>query len=90
MIKVFGEYAISQGSQHASRYYTSFSRLADKVAGIADRDNAPLEQMQVLVMVENIIRKCIMDGIDLQEPYTDIYTGCKQRLERFRQIAMIG
>ena len=90
VIKVFVDYAIAQGSQHAGRYYTSFSRLADKVAGITDRDNAPFEQLQLLVMVENIIRKCITEGIDLQEPYKDIYTGCKFRLEQFRQIAMIA
>lgn len=89
IIKMFVKYATDQGSQHATRYYTSFSRLADKVAGITDRDQATFGQLSLLAMVENIISKCITEGIELQEPYKEIYGGCKIRLESFRQAAMI-
>ena len=32
------EYAVSQGSTHANRYYSNLSKLADKAAGITEGD----------------------------------------------------
>ncbi len=89
-IKQLVDYAAGQGSRNASRYYTSLSKLADRTAGITDREQATAEQLGALALVENIIQKCISEGIELQEPYKDIYQGCKQRLERFRSAAFIG
>ena len=84
------EYAQEQGSSNAARYYVSLSKLADKAAGITDRDKATMGQLATLTLVENILHRCIMDGIDLEEPYKDIYQDCKQRIEQFRTVAYLG
>lgn len=90
VIKILVDYAASQGSRNADRYYTSLSRLADKTAGINDREFATAEQLSALALIENIIKKCITEGIELQEPYKDIYIECKRKLEQFRAVALIG
>lgn len=88
-IRSLVEYAESQGSSNAARYYTSLSKLADKTAGITDREQATMEQLGALALIENIIARCILDGMDLQEPYKDIYLECKRKLEQFRTAAFI-
>lgn len=82
-IKRLVEYAKDQGSQHAERYYSIFSKLADKTAGIENREQAVADQLWRLAIVEEVIRRCINEGIEKQEPYKAIYQGCKQRLEQF-------
>lgn len=89
-IKALVEYAEGQGSRNAARYYTILSKLADKTAGIADRETATIEQLGTLALVENIIAKCIAEGIGLQEPYKEIYQECRRKLERFHSAALIG
>lgn len=89
-IKALVEYAEGQGSRNASRYYAILSKLADRTAGIADRETADIKQICTLAMVEDIISKSISDGIAAQEPYKDIYQECRQRLEQFRTAALIG
>lgn len=89
-IKKLVDNAESQGSRNAARYYTSLSKLADKTAGITDREYATMEQLGTLALIESIISRCITDGVELQEPYKDIYAECKRRLEQFRVVALIG
>ena len=89
-IKALVEYAEGQGSRNASRYYAILSKLADRTAGIEDRETADIRQICTLAMVEDVISKSISDGIAAQEPYKDIYQGCRQRLEQFRTAALIG
>lgn len=80
------EYAKSQGSTHAERYYTSLSRLADKAVGIekGSRNNATIKQLTRLSLVEEIIKQCIESGISQEMPYKDIYKACKQRMDDFQ------
>lgn len=89
-VKRLVDYAKEQGSRNAERYYSSLSKLADKTAGITDRELATVEQLGTLALIENIIAKCIGEGIELQEPYKDIYQECKEKLERFHIAAFIG
>ena len=89
-IKALVDYAEGQGSRNAARYYPSLSKLADKTAGIENRDMATIEQLGTLALIENIIAKCITEGIELEEPYRDIYQECKRKLERFHSVALIG
>ena len=89
-IKLYVEYAIKQGSSNAARYYSSLSRLADKAAGIECRNHATLQQLNNLALVENIITQCITSGIELQEPYKNIYCACKAKLEQFSKIVLIS
>lgn len=85
-IKLLVNYASGQGSQNANRYYSSLSKLADKTVGIEDRETATIEQLGALALVENIITKCIHEGIELQKSYKNTY----QELERFYSMVFIG
>lgn len=91
-IKLFVDYARSNGSTHAERYYTILTKLADKTSGIMNgqRDSATLEQLNTLCMAENIIERCILDGISHQTAYRQIYQACKERLAQFSAIAFLA
>ena len=91
-IKLFVDYARSNGSIHAERYYTILTKLADKTSGIINgqRDSATLEQLNTLCMAENIIERCILDGISQQTAYRQIYQACKERLAQFTAIAFLA
>lgn len=79
-IREYVEYATAQGSTHAVRYYISISRLANKTAGITDRDLAHVEQLSGLMLVERIIAEEIRAGIAAGKPYKEIYTDLQARL----------
>lgn len=79
-IKELVEYAKAQGSQNAARYYTSISRLANKAAGITDRDLAHVEQLTALMLVERIIADEIRAGISAEKHYKQIYASLQARL----------
>lgn len=79
-IKALVAYAEAQGSQHAARYYQSISSLANRTAGITERDKAHTVELSVLLMVEKIIAQEISTGIEAGRPYKDIYAGLKAKL----------
>lgn len=82
-IKALVSYAEAQGSQHASRYYTSISQLANRTAGIVERDKAHVVELAALLMLEKIITQEINTGIESGKPYKDIYRAIKNRLSAF-------
>jgi Rha family phage regulatory protein len=88
-IKLLVEYAQSQGSQNAKRYYTNISTLANKAARIEDgnRNNASMSQLGRLILIENVILDCIQEGIRQQLPYKGIYRKCRERIEQFGTLA---
>ncbi len=79
-IKALVDYATAQGSKHANHYYRSLSSLADRTAGITERDKATVIQLTTLLMVERVIAQEISAGIAAELPYKEIYQRCKQRL----------
>lgn len=79
-IKALVAYAEAQGSQHAARYYQSISSLANRTAGVVERDRAHAVELSVLLMVEKIIAQEISTGIEAGRPYKDIYAGLKAKL----------
>lgn len=89
VIKQLIEYAKSQGSEHSDRLYMTYSKLANKMAGIKKRDEATVMQLNNLSLMENIILNCIQSGIMLEKHYKDIYQDCKRRLEAFKDIAYL-
>lgn len=88
-LKVLVEYAMEQGSKHADKLYTVYSKLANKVIGIKNRDNATVEQLNNLSLAENIIIHCIRVGIADGKHYKEIYQDSKKRLEMFKDIAFL-
>ena len=83
------EYAKSQGSEHADMLYMTYSKLANKMAGIKKRDEATVIQLNNLSLMENIILNCIQSGIVMEKHYKEIYKDCKRRLEAFKDIAYL-
>lgn len=90
MIQQLVEYAREQGSEHANKLYLTYSKLANKLAGIKGRDNATVRQLNVLSIFENIILEMIRSGMEKGLNYKQIYKECKDRCIEAQQIAMIG
>lgn len=78
-IKQFVEYARAQGSGHAERYYTSLSALANKAAGVQDRNQAYAGDLALLQLIERVIDAALTEGMAEGLPYKEIYQKCAQR-----------
>lgn len=90
VLKNLVDYARGQDFTKEDRFlYMNYSRLADKICGIGKRDNATVQQLTNLTVVENIILHCIQAGIEQEKYYKEIYQECKKRLEMFRDIAYL-
>ena len=90
-IKEFVVYAKGQGSQHAERYYCSFTRLANKAAGIdSSRENATVQQLNNLSLIEHIIEQVLRECMQQEKPYKEVYLACKARVEQFQEIAYLS
>lgn len=89
VIQKLVEYAKEQGSDHADMLYMTYSKLANKMAGVKSRDEATVNQLNNLSLMENIILNCIQNGILLEKHYKVIYQDCKRRLEAFKDIAYL-
>ena len=83
-------YAKAQGSQNAERYYTNLSRLADRTAGIEDRDKAQVVQLTSLLLVEKVVAREIAQGIEAGTHYKAIYQAIKDKLAAFGAVAALG
>lgn len=89
-IKQLIELAKSQGSKNMeTKAYIIYSKLANKICGINNRDTATTQQLNNLVLVENIIKNCIKEGINNNENYRTIYANCKDRLKEFLKITYL-
>jgi len=82
-------YAKEQGSAHADMLYMTYSKLANKMAGIQKRDEATVTQLNNLSLMENVILHIIDNGIMVQRHYKDIYKDCKKRLETIKDLAYL-
>ena len=91
-IKQLVEYAKKQGSEHAERYYTLFSKLANKAIGIksAQREQLSVRQLNNLTLVEQIIGEVIKQGMAAGAYYKEIYKACSDRLGQFQAIAYLA
>jgi Rha family phage regulatory protein len=83
------EYAKKQGSGHAEMLYMTYSKLANKMAGVKKRDEATVKQLNDLSLMENIILHEIDLGIIKRKHYKEIYKDCKNRLETVKDLAYL-
>ena len=83
------EYAKGQGSSHAEMLYMTYTRLANKMAGINKRDEATVMQLNNLSLMENIILHEVDLGIMQGKHYQEIYRDCKKRLEAVKDLAYL-
>lgn len=90
VIKKLVEYAKEQGSEHSQMLYLTYSRLANKMSGITDRELATINQLNELSFIENIILNQILLGMNREMHYKDIYQDCKRRIELFKDVAYLN
>jgi len=89
VIKQLVEYAKEQGSSNSDKLYMTYSKLANKMAGVKNRDESSVMQLNNLSLIENIILNCVKTGIAMNKHYKDIYQDCKRRLEVFKDLAYL-
>ena len=89
VLKQLVEYAKKQGSEHADMLYMTYSKLANKTAGVTDRETATTQQLMNLSFVENIILNMVQDGIQQELPYKEIYRNVKDRLSVVGRLAYL-
>lgn len=89
VLKQLVEYARQQGSAHSEKLYTVYNFLANRQAGISQRDNADITALSSLSYIENIIFHCIRDGMRQGMYYKAIYTMCQKCLAAFKEIAYL-
>jgi Rha family phage regulatory protein len=81
VIKELIGYAKAQGSTHADILYVTYSKLANKIAGVSKRDLASVKQLNILDELESMIYHVIKLGMAAGKHYKEIYQDCKRRLE---------
>ncbi len=79
-IQRFVEYATAQGSGHAGRYFTSLSTLANKAAGLNDRDETWAGNLAVLQLCERVIAATLAEGMAEGLHYKANYKNCAERV----------
>ena len=87
-IKMLVEYAKEQGSTHSDKLYITYTKLAKSIIG-ENRDAASVTDLYNLTLVESIILQTIRIDMSMGMPYKEIYRDCKDRLERFADIAYL-
>jgi hypothetical protein len=61
--------------------YVTYSKLANKIAGVSKRDLASVKQLNILDELESMIYHVIKLGMAAGKHYKEIYQDCKRRLE---------
>ena len=67
----------------------TYSKLANKMAGVKNRDEATVKQLNDLSLMGNIILHEIDLGIMKGKHYKEIYKDCKNRLETVKDLAYL-
>lgn len=85
-IKELVGYARAQGSEHPEKLYVNYTKLANKAAGISNRELATITQLNKLELIENMILALIREGMAQQKHYKEIYAACRARVELFSSL----
>ncbi len=89
VIKLLIEYAKKQGSTHSDKLYLTYTKLAKTVIS-GKRDEMTASEMNNLTLVESIILQTINIDMSMGMNYKDIYKDCKDRIEKFINIAYLA
>lgn len=91
-IKSFVSMAEEQGSRNADRYYTAFSKLANKTVGIDSgmRDSIPFHTLTDLSTIERVINNAISEEVAAGTEYHDAYKAVRAKVEQVAELAVMG
>lgn len=83
-IKLFVEYAKSQGSRNADRYYVIFTKLINNKLGIErnQRDSVSQETLMDIKALETLVKMRIRSLMDENAPYKEVYRDVKKMVEK--------
>ena len=85
-IKDFVDYAVSQGSRSASKYYMAITSMENKALFFLDqkfkntRDALDVRQLAAIKVADGVIEKALRDGMEAQLPYKEIYVLARDRV----------
>lgn len=91
-IKVFIDYATSQGSKNANRYYANISKMENKALFLVEQKYKNLRnvlgiiELSTVQQADIIVSKALKDGINNKLNYKDIYKLAKERVELFAEL----
>lgn len=87
-IKLLVDYASAAGSKSASMYYSSITKMTNKILGIeaGQRDTLNEDQLKQLTAIETIVDLAIRDGLRAELEYKDIYKLAKLRCEELGKV----
>lgn len=88
VIKMLADYAKEQGSTHSDKLYVTYTKLANSVIG-KKRNEMSITDLNNLTLIESIILQTIEIDMSMNMNYKDIYTDCKNRIEKFADIAYL-
>jgi len=88
-VQEFIEYAKARGSKNASRYYSNFTKLVNKAAGITTRNLATGTQLNTVMFLERMIGDALRQGMSRGMDYKDIYDLCKSKVLTIKELALL-
>jgi phage regulator Rha-like protein len=92
VMQKFVEYAESQGSKNASRYYGNITRMLNSLLFIVDgkyknlRNVMSTQQLMTTSSAEQIIDRGLIDGMARKKYYKDIYKDIKSKVRLFAEL----
>lgn len=92
IIKEFVDYAKSQGSTSAERYYSNMATMENRALFFIERkyknmrEIMTIKQLMQIATADDVIEKAIREGIDQKLNYKDIYKLAKDRVIAFANI----
>ena len=97
-IKTFIDYATTQGSKNANKYYITINLMQYKALGLIEknekidnqfRNTLDIMDLNNLESSEKVARKALIDGMEQKLHYKDIYQLAKQRVLLLSDIMII-
>lgn len=92
VIKQFVDYAKSQGSSSAERYYSNLATMENKALFFIERkyknmrEIMTIKQLMQIATADDVVEKAIQEGMDSEMHYKDIYQLAKSRVIAFANI----
>lgn len=85
------EYAKSQGSRNADKFYMTYSKLVNSLVGIGSgqRDSVPFKVISTIGFLEDMILHTIDEEIQKGTHYKEIYKICKANGEQIVRFAYL-
>lgn len=92
VIKEFVDYAKSQGSTSAERYYSNLATMENKALFFIERkyknmrEIMTIKQLMQIATADDVVEKAIKEGMEAGMDYKDIYKLAKSRVVAFANI----